>query len=107
MTTATFPFDRTTDRTPALRLHDAARIRRDGGDLDLDAPLTLTDYIEIILDEAVHNLEQREIEPLCSAIREKIGAIIQENRRWRPADSLRQKMTGGERSMVGPLKPQG
>jgi hypothetical protein len=60
-----------------------------GDDLDLDAPLTLIDYIEIIsdtLDEAVDNLEQREVEQLCRAIREKIGAIVQENRRWRPDD---------------------
>jgi hypothetical protein len=107
MTTATSPFDRTTDRTPALRLHDAARITEDGGDLDLDAPLTLTDYTEIILDEAVHNLEQREIEPLCSAVREKIGAIIQENRRWRPADSLEQKMTAVRTIDGGTTEPEG
>jgi hypothetical protein len=56
-------------------------------DLDLDAPLTVTDYAEIIadtIDEAVGNLEYSEIEPLCRAIRDKIGAILQENRRWRP-----------------------
>ena len=58
-------------------------------DDDFDAPLTMQDYVEIIsdtLDRAVDNLEQREIEPLCSAVPEKIGAILQENRKWRPDD---------------------
>ena len=52
-----------------------------------DAPLTMQDYIEIVgdaLDEAVDKLEHGEIERLCAAVRAKIGAIIQENRRWRP-----------------------
>jgi hypothetical protein len=54
---------------------------------DLDAPLTVDDYIEIVadtIDEAVDRLEHGEIERLCAAIRAKIGAILQENRKWRP-----------------------
>jgi hypothetical protein len=50
---------------------------------DLDTPLTLTDYIEIIsndLDEAAHNLDQREIDQLCAAIRKKLSEILRENR---------------------------
>lgn len=58
-------------------------------DDDFDAPLTMQDYVEIVgdaLDEAVDKLEHSEIERLCKAVREKIGAILQENRRWRPDD---------------------
>ncbi|WP_426525779.1 hypothetical protein [Bradyrhizobium sp. McL0615] len=59
-------------------------------DDDLDTPLTMQNYVEITsdtpLDEAVDNVEQREIEPPCRAIPEKIGTILQENRKWRPDD---------------------
>jgi hypothetical protein len=57
----------------------------DGDDLDLDAPLTVDDYIGIVSDgieEAAHNLEHLDVELLCRAIREKISAVLLESRRW-------------------------
>jgi hypothetical protein len=59
----------------------------DDFDLDLDAPLNLTDYIEITcdaLDEAVDRLEPPEIDQLCAAIRKKISEMLRENRRSEP-----------------------
>jgi hypothetical protein len=49
----------------------------------LDQPLTLTDYVEIIVDDieqAVDALNAPEIEQLCRAVQKKIGSII-DNRR--------------------------
>jgi len=54
---------------------------------EFDPPLTKEDYAEIVgdtIDEAVHNLEHGEIEPLCRAIRDKISVILQEHRKYRP-----------------------
>ena len=59
-------------------------------DIDLDAPLTVTDYVEMtcdILEEAVDQLKQGEIELLCADIRAKISAILREHRMWRPDDT--------------------
>ena len=53
-------------------------------DYDLDAPMTLADYVEIVgdtLDEAVDRLEEHEIRKLCEQIRQKIGVILDDGRR--------------------------
>jgi hypothetical protein len=53
----------------------------------------MQDYVEILgdaLDEAAGNLEEHEIEPLGAAIRNKIGAILSEQRRRRPERSAKE-----------------
>jgi hypothetical protein len=56
---------------------------------DLDKPLNLRDYVEIVsdtLDEAVDGLEHGEVELLCTVVRAKVSAILKERCMWRPDD---------------------
>lgn len=48
----------------------------------------LHDHIEIVsdaIDDAIHDLSGSEVQALCAAIRAKIGAVLHESRRRRPA----------------------